>query len=127
MPETIVFISHFKIKEGKFESLIQNSQRVTEQIKENKPGTVVFMQYTNNEKTELSIIHVFPDAEAFDRQMEGAEERSKAAIEFIEPTRREVYGAPSDKVMEALRPLSNSGIVFHAMPKATGGYIRIDS
>jgi quinol monooxygenase YgiN len=124
MSKPIVYISHFKVKEGKLDQVKQRNQEVTEQIKANKPGTVAFLQYLNEEGTELSIIHVFPDADSFDRHVEGAEERAKAAFELIEPTRREVYGKPSDHVLEMLRSPEGSGIAFHTMPRAAGGHIR---
>jgi quinol monooxygenase YgiN len=124
MSEPIVFISHFKIKESKFDSLMQLNQKVAEQIEANKPGTVAFLQYINAEGTDLSIVHVFPDADSFDRHIAGVDERAKAAFEFIEPTRREVYGMPSDQVLTMLKPPDESGIAFHFMPQSTGGYIR---
>jgi len=124
MSEPIVFISHFKVKEGKLDSLKQLHQRVVEQIKTDKPGTVVFLHYLNEEGTEYSVIHVFPDADSFDRHGEGVEERAKAALEFIVPTRREIYGTPSDQALARLRPTEGSGITLTAMPQPMGGYIR---
>ena len=125
MSEPIVFISHFKIKEGKFDGLMQLNQKVAEQIEANKPGTVAFLQYINAERTALSIIHVFPDADSFNRHIAGADERAKVALEFIEPTRREVYGMPSDQVLTMLKTPDESGIAFQIMPQSTGGYIRV--
>lgn len=125
MSEPIVFISHFKVKEGKFDSLMQLNQKVTEQIKANKPGTVAFLQYSNDQGTELSIIHVFPDADSFEQHIVGADTRAKTALEFIEPTRREVYGMPSDQVLAMLRPPEESGIAFQIMPQRMSGYIRL--
>ena len=60
MTEPIVYISHFKVKEGNFESWIQHTQKATEQLKANKPGTVAFLQFTNQDRTELSIITFSP-------------------------------------------------------------------
>lgn len=124
MSEPIVFISHFKVKPGKLEGLKQLSQKVSEQIKMNKPGTVAFLQYLDEQGKELSIIHVFPDAESFDRHVDGVEQRAKTAMDFVEPTRREVYGMPSDRVLTMLKPPDGSGITFRIMPKASGGYVR---
>ena len=126
MSEPIVFISHFKVKEGKLDSLLQHNKKVMEQLKANKPGTVAFLPYLNDERTELSIIHVFPDADSFDQHVEGADERAKVAFEFIEPTRREVYGMPSNQILGMLRPPDGSEITFHTMPQSTGGYIRFE-
>ncbi len=124
MSEPIVFISHFKVREGKIDGLKQLHQRVVEQIKTDKPGTVVFLHYLNEEGTEYSVIHVFPNAEAMDRHTEGAGERAKAALEFIEPARREIYGMPNDQVLAMLRPPDESGITFNHVPQSIGGYIR---
>jgi hypothetical protein len=125
MFEPIVFISHFKIKDGKLDDLKQLHQQVTGQIKANKPGTVAFLQYLNEDKTELSIIHVFPDTESFDLHVEGVDERARAGFELVEPTSREVYGMPSERVMEMLRPADGTGITFKIMPQPMGGYIRL--
>jgi quinol monooxygenase YgiN len=125
MSEPIVFISHFKVKEGKLDELKQLSQKVTEHIKGDKPGTFTFLQYTNEEGTELSIIHIFPDAAAFDKHNEGAGERAGKAFEFIVPTRREIYGLPSDQAMAILTPPEDSEIILNRMPQLMGGYIRL--
>ena len=124
MSEPIVFISHFKVKEGKLDGLKQHSRKMMELIKAEKPGTVVFLQYLNEEGTELSIIHVFPDADAFDRHGEGVAERAKAALEFIERSRIEIYGTPSDQALAMLRPPDGSEITFNHMPQLNVGYIR---
>jgi len=126
MSKPIVYISHFRVKEGRLDSLMQLNQKVTEQIKTNKPGTVAFLQYLTEEGTALSIIHVFPDADSFDRHVAGVDERAKAAFEFIEPTRREVYGMPSDQVLALLRPPDGSEITLQSMPQSAGGYIRFE-
>ncbi len=60
MSEPIVFISHFKVKEGKLDGLKQFHQKVVEQIKAEKPGTVAFLHYLNAEETEYSVIQFSP-------------------------------------------------------------------
>jgi len=97
---------------------------VSKFIEANKPGTVAFLQYANKEGNELSILHVFPDADAFDKHNEGAGERSSKAFEFIVPTRREIYGLPSDQAMAILTPPEGSGISINQMSQVVGGYIR---
>jgi len=127
MSAPIVFISHFKIKEGKLDDVQQLSENVSKFIEANKPGTVAFLQYINKEGTELSILHVFPDADAFDKHNEGAGERSNKAFELIIPTRREIYGLPSDQAMAILTPLEGSGIALNQMAQLVGGYVRSKS
>ena len=124
MSAPIVFISHFKIKEGKLDDFKQHAQMVREHIKANKPGTVAFLQYLNEEETELSIVHVFPNAEAYDRHLEGMAERAKGAFEFIEPIRRELYGMPNEQALAMSRPQAGSTMAFDHKSHLMGGYIR---
>jgi len=51
MSGPIVFISHFKVKEGRLDDLKKFAQAMTEQIKAEKPGTLLFLQYLNEEET----------------------------------------------------------------------------
>jgi len=127
MSEPIVFISHFKIKEGKLEDVKELSKTVSNFIEANKPGTAAFLQFINADGTELSIIHIFPDADAFDKHNEGAGERSNKAFELIVPTHRDIYGMPSDQAMAILTPPEGSGISINQMSQVVGGYIRSKS
>ena len=125
MSEPIVFISHFKVKEGKEESLLQLNEKVTAQIKTDKPGTVGFLLFMNQAGNELSIVHVFPDAESFDRHVEGVGERSNASLEFIEPIGREAYGMPGDQVLTMLEPPEEYEMTFRHVPKFSNGFLRL--
>lgn len=125
MSGPIVFISHFNVKQGKLDGFKQHAQTMVEHLRANRPGTVAFLRYLNEEETDLSIIHVFPDAEAYDRHLEGVGERAKGAFEFIEPVRRELYGAPSEQALKISKPPDGSGMVFDHNPKLMGGYIRL--
>ena len=125
MSGPVVFISHFNIREGKLEGFKLHAQMMIEHLQANKPGTVAFLQYLNEEETELSIVHVFPDAEAYDRHLEGVGERAKGAFEFIEPVRRELYGMPNEQALAMSGPPAGSSMAFDHKPKLMGGYIRL--
>jgi hypothetical protein len=43
----------------------------------------VFLLYTDEYDTELRVVHAFPDADAFDRDLESADERVAKALAFI--------------------------------------------
>lgn len=124
MSEPIVFISHFKIKEGKLDGLKQHAELTREYIKANKPDTVAFLQYLNDEQTELSIVHVFLDTEAYDRHLEGMAERAKGFFEFVEPIGRELYGMPNEQALVMSKPPDGSGMAFNHQPQLLGGYLR---
>jgi hypothetical protein len=124
MSEPIIFISHQKVKEGKIEGYKQYYRQVAEQAKANKPGTVAHLAYHNEEGSELSIIHIFPDAEAMELHMRGVDELAKKAYEYVEILSFEIYGKPSDTVLERMMQIVGSGISLNIRPQLIGGYIR---
>jgi quinol monooxygenase YgiN len=127
MSEPIVFISHNKIKEGQLETLREISQKTVKLLKEQKPDTVLFLAYVSDDGSEVSFLHVFPDAQAMDIHFQGAEERSKKAYEFIESLSMEIYGSPSDMVLESMKKIAESGVKVSIDTDYLGGFLRLKS
>lgn len=126
MSEPIVFISHNKLKEGKLDALNKVNQESFQLIKEQKPDTVVFLGYLGQESDDLTFVHVFPDAEAMDLHFEGAQERAKRAYEFMEPLSMEIYGSPSDAVLESMSQIAESGVSVRIDADHLGGFLRLN-
>jgi quinol monooxygenase YgiN len=128
MSEPIVFISHFKVKEGKLDGLKQRSREVTKLLDAEKPRTLVFLAYVDESGTQVTFVHVFADAESMDLHVQGAEERTRAAYEFVEPQGFEIYGTPSDRVLEMMRQgAATSGVKLSVQSEHMGGFIRLKS
>jgi hypothetical protein len=72
----------------------------------------------------VSIVRLFASAEAMDLHLQGADERSKAAYRFIEPTGIEIYGTPSDFAMEMINKVAGSGIDVRVHAQFMGGFVR---
>lgn len=56
----------------------------------------MFLAYVSEDGTRVTIVHVFADADSMDLHVEGAEERTRTAYEFVEPRGFEIYGMPSE-------------------------------
>ena len=97
MSAPIVFISQNRVIEGQLDSLKEYYRQVAEMTEANKPGTLAHMAYLNEEGTEMSIVHLFPDAAAMERHMVGVDELARKARDFMESVRLEIYGAPSER------------------------------
>jgi hypothetical protein len=54
MSEPIVFVSHFRIKEGQLEALRRMSADSTERLRAQKPRTVLFLSYIDEEQGVVS-------------------------------------------------------------------------
>ena len=124
MSEPIIFISSQRVKEGKLEGYKQYYRQVAEQARQNKPGTITHIAYHNEEGTELSIIHIFPDAEAMELHMKGVDELAKQAYEYVEILSFEIYGQPTEAILERMTQIVGSGIAVNIRPQLIGGYIR---
>jgi hypothetical protein len=128
MPEPIVFVSHFRVKEGKSDDLRHMSDEVAEAMKAGRPRTLAFLFYVNESGTRMSIIHVFPDAGSMDLHFAGAEERSRAAYEYLVPDGWEIYGKPSETVREQMRQeAASAGVTLNLQPEYLAGFLRLPS
>jgi quinol monooxygenase YgiN len=125
MSEPIVFISHSTVKEGRLEDLKDFLRAGATVLQAEKPGTVAFLAYIDDEGSELSIVHVFPDADAMDLHLQGVDERAGAADEFIQTQGYEIYGIPSETVLATMRRYASSeGVPLTVRPDKAGGYLR---
>ena len=117
MSEPIIFISNQRVKEGKLEGYKHYYRQVAEQAKADKPGTIAHIAYHNEEGTELSIIHIFPDAEAMELHMKGVDELAKKAFEYVEILSFEIYGKPTETVLEGMMQIVGSSIPLNIRPQ----------
>jgi hypothetical protein len=127
MTNPIVFISNQKIKDGKLEGYKQYYQQVSEMTEAKKPGTVAHLGYLNEDGSEVSIIHIFPDAESMELHMKGVDELAKKAYEFIEIVSFEIYGKPDDTLLNMMMQIAGSGVELILKPHTLGGYFRLRS
>jgi quinol monooxygenase YgiN len=128
MSEPIVFISRHKVKEGMVEEFRRSYRDNTPAMEADKPGTVVFLHYFDEDESEVTSLHVFPDAEAMEHHMEGASERAGKAWQFLVPGRFEIYGKPNEKVLEFMKQAAaGSGASLSVKPEFVAGYLRLKS
>jgi quinol monooxygenase YgiN len=124
MAAPIIFISRNKIKAGRLEEFRAHYQASIEPTIHGKPGTLAQLGYESDGAREFTVIRLFSDAEAFDQQLMGADQRSKKTYEFIEPFAVEIFGAPSEFALEMMRKVAGSGISVSVHPYFNGGFIR---
>lgn len=127
MPEPIFFLSHFRIKEGQLDLVRQLTSEMTARLQAEKPRTVLFLSYLDADGGTISFLHAFAD-ESMDLHFVGADERSRAAYESIEPLGWEVYGDPSPAALETLRrAAASAGVPLASHPEYLAGFLRLES
>jgi len=125
MPEPIVFVSHFHVKEGKRSAYRQLQEGIASQLMADKPRTSVFLAYLDSDGTAVTAIHVFADAESMDIHFEGSEERSERAHDVLLPGGWDIYGAPSDPVIETMRrAAAAAGVPLTVHSDLVAGFVR---
>lgn len=125
MSEPIVFISHFRIKEGTLDAYRQLQREVVRMLEAEKPRTLVFLTYVDANGTRMTAVHVFADAESMDLHFEGAKDRSAAAYEFLVPEGWEIYGTPSEQAVEMMRDAAAaSGVTLNVQAEHVAGFLR---
>lgn len=128
MSDPVVFISHFRIKQDKVDALERLSVETTARLRSEKPRTVLFLSYADEDRTVISFLHAFADADAMDAHFEGAGERSRIALEFLEPVGWEFYGKPSAAALESVRQAATaSGATLTVEPEYVAGFLRLSS
>jgi hypothetical protein len=126
LAEPIAFISHFRVKRGKAAAVRTMFAAGATQLAVAKPQTAAFLGYLDERGTRLTIVHLFPDAEAMDAHFEGADQRSQAAYELFEPAGWEIYGHPSAAALAMIeREAAQAGVPLMVAPKALGGFTRL--
>jgi len=126
MPQPVVFISRFRVKDGMLDAFRRYVAGSTVALEADKPRTLVFEMYLDEEGTRLSILHALADSNSMDVHFEGAADRSREAFEFLQPEGWEVYGAPSQEAMATLRQAAAAaGVTMAVWPEHLAGFMRL--
>src|SRR3954452_5243773 len=126
MSGPFIFIATNKLKEGKLEDETKRVPGLSDFIQENEPRLIAFNEYANQEGTEVKVVQVHPDTDSFELHMSVVRERAEQAYaETLDATTSvEVYGLPSDGILEMLRQQAGSGVDLSVTPHHLGGFTR---
>ena len=127
MSDPIVFVSTHHVKHGSAAELKEQYKQGTGVIEAEKPGTVLFLAYLDEDESEISTLHAFPDAEAFDAHLEGAADRANSAGDIMEFREFEIYGSPSDEALEMMEQAASGGASLTVRPNFVDGYLRLQA
>jgi hypothetical protein len=127
MSGPFIFIATNRLKEGKLEDERKRVPELSDFIKANEPRLVAFNEYVNDEGTEVGVVQVHPDVESMAFHMQVIRERAAAAYaEIVDATTSiQVYGTPSDAIVEMLRQSAGSGVPLTVKPHHLGGFTRL--
>jgi hypothetical protein len=126
LSEPIIFIAHQKIKQGKVEEYKKCYHEVGDWMEANKPHTAAHIAYMNEDGTEASVVHIFPNMEAMEKHMQDLGDIGAKAFTLMEIIGFDVYGTPSKMVLDSmLRMIPGAKVTLR--PQRAGGYIHLRS
>jgi hypothetical protein len=131
MDEPVVYVSTWRITHGRFDEYQRFYDELWKIVDANEPDVVAFLAFANEDLTEITNVHVFPDAATLDGHMRVIGERMKllpddltVVTQFMEPLSIQVYGRPRGPAAEMDQGLRDAGVRFTDRPRYMGGFTR---
>jgi hypothetical protein len=128
MSEPFIFIGTHRLKEGKLDAFKTGCIGLAEFVETNEPRLIAFNFYSNENGTEVSVVQVHPDADSMLFHMQLLRQHITTAFEeegsLDVTTSVQVYGTPTEAVLEMIRQLSQEGVPLIVKPHGLGGFTR---
>jgi hypothetical protein len=127
MSGPFIFIATNRLREGKLAAERDRARDLSSFIEANEPQLLAFNEYANEDGTEVGVVQMHPDAASMELHMEVVAERAaRAYAETLEATTSiQVYGEPSDAVLEMLSRQAGAGVPMTVKSHHIGGFSRI--
>jgi hypothetical protein len=127
MSGPFIFIATNRLKPGAYQSERRRVPGLVDFIEAGEPRLIAFNEYINAERTEVTVVQVHPDAASMEFHMNVVRERAaQAYAETLDATTQvQVFGMPSDAVMQMLRVQAGVGVPLSVHAEHLGGFTRI--
>ena len=129
MDEPVVYLSTWRIKDGKFPEYRRFYSELLAAIREPDRDVVAFYAFANADGTEITNVHVFPDQATLGRHMAVIGEQMgllpgelTSVMELMEPLGIQVYGTPEGQAAAMDRGLKEAGVPFTSKERYLGGF-----
>lgn len=121
MSQPLVYVDRSNVREGALTQLKQAIAQLAAFVEENEPQLISYSAYFNEDGSEMTVVHVHPDAASLDYHMQLAGPRFAPFANLLTLSSIHIYGAPSAKALDQLREkvrLLGSGEVNVSRPHA---------
>ena len=126
-PETVVYMDHSEVREGKLGELKSAINDLIELVKAEEPRIIAYRVYFTDDGKRMTVIHIHPDSDSLEFHMQKAGRAFSRFADFIRMLKIDVYGKVSEGLLEQLRKkalILGGGIVAgHALH---GGFARFE-
>jgi hypothetical protein len=126
MSSPFIFIATNRLKPGRLELERQRVPGLVEFIEANEPRLIAFNEFVNEAGDEVTVVQVHPDPASMEAHMEIVRERAQEAYaDTLDATIRiQVFGRPTDAILETLRQQAGNGVEIIVNGEHLGGFTR---
>jgi hypothetical protein len=119
MAGPIVVVDTSEILEGRLDELRRAVVELAEFVEANEVEPIAYEVYFDADGRGMTVLQIHPDSASMERHMEIAGPVFARFADLLELRTIDVYGAPSDRVLEQLRRkadlLGTAGVVVHEL------------
>lgn len=126
MSGPFIFIATNRLKPGKLAEERKRVPGLVAFVEANEPRLIAFNEYVNDDGTEVAVVQIHPDTESMAFHMEVIAERAAAAYAATvdSTTSIQVFGTPSNAVLELLERQAGASVPLAVKPLHLGGFTR---
>jgi hypothetical protein len=121
-----IFIATNRLKPGKLDSERERVPGLVDFVRSNEPRVIAFNEYASEDGSEVAVVQVHPDAASLAFHMGVVAERAASAYaETVDATTSiQVFGTPSNAVLELLERQAGAGVPLTVKSVHLGGFTR---
>lgn len=112
MTDDVIFVGTFTIPRDRTEEWRVAIVDMIDFVKANSPRLISFNAYVNEDASEGTVIYHHPDSDSLEQHLEVAASRINVGQQMVRVTRIDVYGAPSERLVERMRRFSEAGGLY---------------
>jgi hypothetical protein len=128
MSDPVISVDTSEVHAGKLEELKAAIKDLVGFVEENERDPIFYSVYFDEDGTRMTVVQVHPDSASMEFHMDVAASAFPRFSEFLTLSRIDIYGKPSDTLLEQLRRkagmLGNATVVVHDLH---AGFRRLDA
>lgn len=112
MTKPFIFVNTYTIKPGKTEEYWKKFQDVADLVEAKEPRMLYFAGHTNEDRSTATTVQVHADPDNMLFHMQLIEDHIREAAEYLDFSTMsiQIYGSPTEAVLDFIRELDGSGV-----------------
>lgn len=119
MSTALIYVGTHAIANGKLDIAREAARQMVGFLETNHPRMAHFEIGIDDDASEMTVIQVHPDEESLNTHLELAKDKIAQAYEFLDGTTRiDIYGSPSDAMVDKIQNMAMGAPVRFNVPVA---------